>query len=285
MNQMKRGLFLLATICCVLFASCKKDGGGANTGEDLSYLIMTYQRFEAGGQIYKSKWTYDGYKLMGNQNYVDGQLISETKNYSYNGLNTSYDGYVYWHGDTNDVGVAHHECEYLDETFQRPKYIRYYITNSDSGSNDLLYETYREYDGKKLLYSKSYTNGVLTDEIHCNYDGLRCSYKTTDYLGNTIYTVDYEILYLDETYLRVKSNLQTSKRYDTNGNLTSSSTSYFVYDYDGKKRIGYHYYSNGILVAVARDYQYDGLTCYYFVDDYQDGEVVSTRMYEVEYLE
>lgn len=33
------------------------------------------------------------------------------------------------------------------------------------------------------------------------------------------------------------------------------------------------------------NYQYDDLTCYYFMDDYQDGEIISTRMYEVEYLE
>lgn len=272
----------MATICCVLFASCKKDGGGVNTGEDLSYLIMTYQRYESGGHIIKNTWTYDGYKVTGYRHYEDGRLYSENKNYSYNGLNASYDSYSYRNGDVNDVSVTHYEREYLDETFLRTKRSKYYNLNSE---NNNIHETYSEYDGKKCLSSKSYTNGVLTSETFYHYDGLRCSYKTTYYSRNTISQErDYEILYLDETYLRQKTRLYTRKMYDSDGNLTSSYTDYSVFDYNGKKPIGSKSYTNGKLSSVG-DYQYDGLTCYYFVDDYQDGEVVSTRMYEVEYLE
>ena len=274
---------MMALACCILFASCKKDGGGTNTGEDLSYLIMTYRRYELGGHTYKSTWTYDGYKETRYQYYEDGQLYSERKNYSYDGLKSSYDSYSYRNGDMNDVSVAHFECEYLDETFRRIKHTRYYYIDSE---NNNISATYNEYDGKKLLSSKSYTNGVLTDESHYHYDGLRCSYKTTYYSGNTVWQErDYEILYLDETYLREKSRLQTRKRYDIEGNLISTDTYYTVNEYDGKKPIGYQGYHNGKLGSVGRDYQYDGLNCYYFVDDYQDGEVISTRMYEVEYLE
>ena len=79
--------------------------------------------------------------------------------------------------------------------------------------------------------------------------------------------------------------MRTRERYDADGNLTYSNTYYFVNDYDGKKPIGLHSYSDGILSSVGRDYQYDGLTCYYYLDDIQDGDVVSTRMFEVEYLE
>lgn len=283
MNQMKRGLFLLATICCVLFASCKKDGGGANTGEDLSYLIMTYQRYESGGHIIKNTWTYDGYKVTGYRHYEDGRLYSENKNYSYNGLNASYDSYSYRNGDVNDFSVTHYECEYLDETFRRTKYTRYYYPNAE---NNNIYETYREYDGKKYLSSKSYTNGVLTSETLYHYDGLRCTYTQTWYSSDIIYEQRiYDIVYLDDTYLRYKSYMRTRERYDINGNVTYSNSYNYFYDFDGKKPIGGHFYVNGKLSSVARDYQYDGLTCYYFVDDYQDGEVVSTRMYEVEYLE
>ena len=95
----------------------------------------------------------------------------------------------------------------------------------------------------------------------------------------------YDIVYLDDTYLRTKSYFRTRKRYDTNGNLTTTDTYYSVYDYDGKKPIGSQTYVNGTLSSVYRDYQYDGLTCYYFYDTYRDGEVTSTQMYEVEYLE
>jgi len=99
------------------------------------------------------------------------------------------------------------------------------------------------------------------------------------------YERNYEILYLDETYLREKSRLQTRKRYDTDGTLISTDTYYNVNEYDGKKPIGYQWYQNGKLGAVGRDYQYDGLNCFYFIDSYQDGEIVSTQMYEVDYLE
>lgn len=270
---------IIMVFVCLLFASCKKDGEGTNTGEDLSYLIQTYYRYESGGHIYKTVCTYEGRKQTSYKHYVDGLLYSEYKNYSYNGLNASYDSYSYRNGDVNDVTVCHYEYEYLDDTYRRTKYYKYYYPDSQDNTN--IYETYNWYDGKKKLSSKSYTNGMLTGETLYHYDGLRCTYKKD--LGYE--ERNYEILYLDETYLRTKSNLQTRKRYDSDGNLISSNTYYYVFDYDGKKPIGSKSYTNGKLSSVGRDYQYDGLTCFYFVDGYQDGEVVSTRMYEVEYLE
>lgn len=276
---------ILMAFLCILLASCKKDDGGTNTGEDLSYLIKTYYRYENGGHINKYITTYDGYKITNYKYYYDGLLYRESKNYSYNGLNASYDSYSYRNGDINDVTISHYECEYLDDTYQRTKYYKYYYPDSQDNTN--IYETYYWYDGKKKLSSKSYTNGVLTDEILYSYEGLRCTYKTMVYHYNDVvrYERTYEILYLDETYLREKTRLQTRKRYDTEGNLVSTDTYYTVNEYDGKKPIGYQYYINGKLGSIGRDYNYDGLTCFYFIDGYQDGEVVSTRMYEVEYLE
>ena len=269
---------MMALACCILFASCKKDGGGTNTGEDLSYLIKTYQRYESDGRIIKNTWNYDGYKVTGYQHYEDGLLYHENKNYSYNGLNASYDFYSYRNGDVNDVSVTHHECEYLDETFRRTKYEKSYLLNQSTS----IVEIYYEYDGKKLLNTKWYTDGVLSSEQQYNYDGLRCTY-TVDYPGYQ--RRQYEIIYLDETYLREKSKMLTIYRYDTDGNLSYSRTNLQVNEYDGKKPIGYRWYNNGQLGAAGRDYQYDGLNCYYFIDAYQDGEVVASYMYEVEYLE
>lgn len=268
---------------CILLASCKKDGGGASTGEDLSYLIKTYYRYESGNHINKYTWTYDGYKTTNYKYYYDGLLYLERKNYSYNGLNASYDSYSYRNGDINDVTVSHYECEYLDDTYQRTKYYKYYYPDSQ---NNNIYETYYWYDGKKKLSSKRYTNGVLTEETLYSYDGLRCTYTTTNYnYDNTIWQESSnEVLYLDDTYLREKTRLQTRKRYDTYGNLTFSHTYYYVYDFDDKKPIGYQYYYDGKLSAIARDYQYDGLNCFYFLDNYRDGEVYSSSLYEVEYL-
>ena len=282
---MRKSICLMVFLC-ILFAGCKKDGGGTNTGEDLSYLIQTYYRYESGGHIYKHNWTYDGRKPTSYKAYEDGLLYSEYKNYSYNGLNASWDRYSYQNGDVNDVTVRHYEYEYLDDTYQRAKYIKYYYPDSQDNTN--IYETHILYDGKKTLSSKSYTNGVLTGETLYSYDGLRCSYTVLYYSspGIVYQERNYEILYLDETYLRQKTRLYTRKMYDSDGNLMSSNTTYSVYDYDGKKPIGFQGYTNGKLSSVGRDYQYDGLNCYYFVDSYNnEGEVSATSLYEVEYLE
>ena len=281
---MKKSLFVMSIICCFLFASCQKDGGETNTGEDLSYLIKTYFRYDNGGRIIKQTWTYDGYQLTGYQAFEDGQLYSESKNYLYNGLRCSYDSYSYRIGDSNDVIVQRIECEYLDDTYNRIKYKKSYYPNSQ---NTNILESYYEYDGKKLLSIRNYINGVFSNENQYNYEGLRCTYKTIEYYAPDVVRTErnYEVLYLDETYLREKSRLQTRKRYDPEGNLTSTDTYYTVNDYEGKKPIGYKWYHNGELGAAGRDYQYDGLTCYYFLDSYNsDGEVVSTSLYEVEYL-
>ena len=283
---MKKGLYIIAflALTCNVFNSSKKRFDELYSKEDLSYVIRTYYRYESNGKIIKQTWTYDGYKVSGYKYYIDGLLYSESKDYLYDRLNVSYNSYSYRNGDVNDLSVQHTECEYLDDTYQRIKYQKSYIPDTQ---NTNILETYYEYDGKKRLCSKSYTNGVLTNEIHYNYDGLRCTYKTTDYYYDDVVRMErnYEILYLDETYLRKKSILQTWKKYDIEGNLISTDTYYTVNEYDGKKPIGYQWYHNGKLGSVGRDYQYDGLNCYYFVDDYQDGEVISTRMYEVEYLE
>ena len=272
----------MSIICCFLFASCQKDGGETNTGEDLSYLIKTYFRYDNGGRIIKQTWTYDGYQLTGYQAFEDGQLYSESKNYLYNGLRCSYDSYSYRIGNVDDVTIQHIECEYLDNTYQKIKYKKSYYPNSQ---NTNIIESYSEYDGKKLLSTKSYVNGVLSGETVYYYEGLTCNYQTTGYYSGGIEERNFVIVYLDDTYLREKSRMQTRLRYDSDGNLASSNTFYTVNDYDGKKPIGYQWYRNGKLSAVGRDYQYDGLTCYYYIDSYNnDGEVVSTSLYEVEYL-
>ena len=286
---MKKSIYLIALLGCVLFAGCNKLDDDSDSKEDLSYLIRTYYRYETSShQIIKQTWSYDGYKPMGYKYYIDGHLSAENNNYSYDGLNASWDYYAYNNYDVNDIRVREHiECEYLDDTYRRVKHEKTQYYYSDPQDN-YIYETYYVYDGKKKLSQKSYKNGILSNEIHYSYEGLRCTYTTTSYYDSSDaiqMEQSYDIAYLDDTYLRTKSYLRTRKIYDTNGNLTSSDTNYYIYDYDGKKLTGYQYFRNGQLSAIARDYQYDGLTCYYFVDNYQDGEVTSTQMYEVEYLE
>ena len=283
---MKKSLYVVALLAltCIQFTGCKKTNDEPDAKEDLSYVIKTYYRYESGNHIYKYTWTYDGYKETGYKYYYDGQLYEERNNYSYDGLKASYDSYTYRDSITYR---NHYECEYLDETFQRTKYSKcyaYYPNPQDNHFYDIR-EAYYEYEGKKKTSYKTYTNGRLTGENHYNYEGLRCTFKTTYNYSSYVEVRNYDILYLDDTYLRTKTYSRTRERYDTDGNLTFSDTYYYANDYDGKKPIGYRCFWDGILSGIGRDYQYDGLTCYYYVDNYRDGEVISTQMYEVEYLE
>lgn len=274
----------------ILFAGCQKADDGSDSKEDLSYLIKTYEFHTSNNNTYKTTWTFDGYKATSYKYYENGQLYSEYKNYSYDGLNASWDYYSYNNYDINDVSVrCHTECEYLDETFRRIKYqkTQYYYPDPQ---NNCIYETYREYDGKKWIGYRYYKNGILIREGHdYNYDGLHCTYQITYHISSYGPNVvreerNYNVVYLDDSYLRTKTSTLTRELFHEDG-TTTNSTTFAVYDYDGKKPIGSQTYVNGTLSSVSRDYQYDGLTCYYFYDTYRNGEVTSTQMYEVEYLE
>lgn len=287
-TYMKKSVYIIALFALIgiTFSGCKKTNDELDSKEDLSYVIQTYQRYEANGQIIKNIWTYDGYKVTGYKQYVDDELKVEYKNYSYNGLSANWDSYSYQNNEVTRHGKI--ECEYLDETFLRTKYQKEEHYYPDS-QNDEIIESFYEYEGKKKVSYKNYRNGILSGECHdYNYDGLRCTYTQTLYSSNVVYEErSYNILYLDDTYLRQKSYLRSIERYDSNGAVCYSKTTYSVYDHDGKKPkpVGGRTFTNGELSSVIRDYQYDGLSCRYYVDSYRDGEVYSTRMYEVEYLE
>lgn len=140
-----------------------------------------------------------------------------------------------------------------------------------------------EYEGKKIINHEQYTNSILTyKEYDYNYDGLHCTYKATGYsFPNVVnYEVSCDIEYLDNTYLRCPKQLYTTVYSDGRPPLTR----YYVWDFDGKKPIGLLVYYNGEFCQVNREYQYNGLTCHYYRDMYQNGEVYTTS-YEVEYLE
>lgn len=290
-TNMRKSFYFVASLAltCILFVGCKKwieepEPENPVTMEDLSYLIKTYQRYESNGHIYKTTWTYDGYKPTGYQQYVDGQLNYEEKNYSYNGLNASWDLYYYQNNEV--TSYSHYETEYLDETFLRTKYRKVQHYNPNNPQNNYITEYFVEYNGKKKMGHELYRNGILESDSHYNYDGLRCSYRISFYLSQGVVhqTKDIDIVYLDDTYLRDKTYKCTIKYYE-NGVVTKTNTNYFVNDFEGKKTIGSQSFYNGKLRSVSRDYHYDGLSCYYFADSYQDGEVVSTTIHEIEYLE
>ena len=240
-------------------------------------MIKTYEFYTEYNQIHKYIRTYDGYKETSYKVYRNGELQTEKKNYSYNGLNASWDHYYY-----GDTVCEHVETEYLDETFLRIKYQRYSLHSSTS-------EFHFEYDGKKVIGYKYFKNGILIREGYdYNYDGLHCTYTITHYTSSIPGAVreeySYNVVYLDDTYLREKSRKRTRVVFYENG-ASRTTTDFTANDYDDKKPIGSTNYRDGLLSSVSRDYHYDGLTCYYYRDIYRVGEVYSTDAYEVEYLE
>lgn len=281
---MKKRICFLALIS-VLFPCCKKTNDGTNSKEDLSYLITTYHSYTSNNNAILEIWSYDGYKQMSYKYFINGKLLSERKNYFYDGLNASWDYYNY---SPNTTMIRQHvECEYIDETYRRAKY---YKTEDfyEEAQHNCIYETFREYEGKKTVSYKYYKNGMLIQDGHdYNYDGLHCSYKMTYYsLPNSISEErSYNIVYLDDSYLRTKTQTYARDHYDANGILDSSSTRCAVYDYEGKKTIGSQVFVDGILSSVTRDYQYYGLICYYYSDIYRNGELFETTLHEVNYLE
>ena len=278
---MKKNFFIMALLC-VLFAGCNKDviiPPFSEADEDLSFIKTTYTRVDYGTYIQKTQTQYDGNKIIGFQQWRDDELVVERKNFTYDGLNCQWDTYYY--GNTGGVTRNHVECEYLDESFERVKYSKTEAYFEDP-QNDYIAEAFYEFDGKKKVGFKNYNNGLLANE-HCDthYDGLHCTYQHRYYSSSGAVTQenDYNILYLDDTYLRIKSYMRT--RTFTGGNPI---TTYYVNEYEGKKIVGTHTYHNGELTSVYRDYQYDGLVCHYKIDYYQDGEVYLTTDGEARYL-
>ena len=142
---MKKSFYIVAffTLTCIMFTSCKKWFNELDSKEDLSYLIITYEFHTSNNNTYKTTWTYDGYKATSYKYYINGLLSSEYKNYSYDGLNASWDYYAYNNYDVNDIRVrVHHECEYLDDTYRRVKYEKAQYNYPDPQDN-CIYETFR----------------------------------------------------------------------------------------------------------------------------------------------
>jgi len=276
---MKKCIYAIAlALLSVMFLGCNKTDG-LFSDEDLSYLKPTYSRIDHGNYVQKTLIQYDGNKIIEYKQWQDDELDVERTNYSYDGLNAQLDVYYYGHvGHIRD----HVECEFLDETFERVKYSKTECFYENT-QYDYVSEVYYEYDGKKKVGYKNYHNGILyAEEKDFNYDDLHCTYQRIYYspTGEVDQVDAYNVLYLDDTYLRNQSYSYT-RTYTIDG---YSRTYYYVYEYDGKKIVGIKVYLNGELSKVHRDYQYDGLVCHFKIDHYQNGVLNNTTNGETHYL-
>ncbi len=234
--------------------SCGKEegdnAGGNNTShsEDLSYLRVKSSEYESYSNGYsdiqKTITQYDGNKPISVTVYSNGKLTRKSE-YSYNGLSCTGTTYTYDISTGKQTSTTEETYVYLDDTFLRVK--------SYENSN---YRAITQYEGKKPISVTAYSNGKLSQKVEYSYNGLSCTGTTYTYdisTGKQTFTMEGTYVYLDDTFLRVKS-------YETVTHSNGYSSTYrAITQYEGKKPISYTTYSNGKLFQ-QEDYTYNGLT-------------------------
>ena len=137
-------------------------------------------------------------------------------------------------------------------------YLRVKSSEYESYSNGYsdIQKTITQYDGNKPISVTIYSNGKLIRKSEYSYNGLSCTGTTYTYdisTGKQTFTMEGTYVYLDDTFLRVKS-------YETVTHSNGYSSTYrAITQYEGKKPISYTTYSNGKLFQ-QEDYTYNGLT-------------------------
>ena len=280
---MKHYNLSLLLLLGIAFVSCKKESLHPTPKEDLSYLIKTYSREERSNQhSQETIITYNGYKQTSYKHFIDGRLHAEYQDITYDELCFNCNVLIF--SENNEIVTNQHfNIEYTDTTYTRSKHSINKV-ESETSNSDAVYETFNEYDGKRRMSRKRFRNGILISEnTDYKYDSLSCSYTMKEYSlnGDLVSSSNYEIQYLDDTFLREKVTRYTTEYVDG-----SPTTKYFKsVQYDGKKQIGYRVFVDGKLKEEGRDYNYNGLKCNYYVDRYQDGVFSYSISFEEQYLE
>ena len=158
-------------------------------------------------------------------------------------------------------------------------------TKSFHDNNLYTYEYNAIYDGKKIITEETYLSGKLSSRSTYEYEGLVCIGETDNYdinTGNKTSTCISNIEYLDDTYLRIKSNKQTTKNFHDNNLYTYEYNAV----YDDKKVITEETYLSGKL-SFRSTYEYEGLVRIGETDNYDinTGNKTSTCISNIEYLD
>lgn len=198
---------------------CSYDAYSYNNSNDVTlcqhyeneYLDKTYLRSkhyickydyvdnDQEDRVVEAYHEYDGKKQMGYKRFLNGVLVCENNDYSYDGLNGGFTMRNY--SNTGDlVNIRKYELQYLDATYlQSRQKITKYTTEYVDGSPTEVYYKVVEYDGKKPMGYKVFVNGTLIEEGRDYvYDGLKCYYKVDHYNDNTLSSTSlFEVHYLE----------------------------------------------------------------------------------------
>lgn len=155
---------------------------------DNSFRHIKYEEgIYSNGNTSKSYYEFDGNKTMGQKHFTNDRLTQETFNYQWDSLKCTCTTHFYDTATGNVRGINEHVMSYLDDTYSRPtnvflKSISYF---SDGSEHISITETFNQYEGKKIVNTKSYENGVLREEYKDYvYDRNRCSFKQLLYDTN-----------------------------------------------------------------------------------------------------
>lgn len=146
--------------------------------------------------VYEHFHEYDGKKQVGFKSFLNGILVREISDYTYDGLNCSYTYKNY--SNTGDLmDISQYEIQFLDDTYLRQKVTRY--TTYVEGTQTKVYYKTVQYDGKKQIGYRIFVNGTMTEEGRDYiYDGLKCFYKVDYYRdGSLAHTSSFEVHYLE----------------------------------------------------------------------------------------
>lgn len=270
---MRNVLFVILML--IVTTSCNKtdvpQGNDPETPqhleEDLSFTrTLEEVYFKYNGirtQKYKKIYNYDGNKELLYEQYRDGELHAQRKNFVYNGLTRTYT-------IKNQSSEFEAYDEFIDDMYSYPKY------GETKTSEGITSQVFYEYDGTKYIGIRRYSLGILWEETKdVHWDGLNCSYSTYIYDVETglLTTVDVcSCTYLDDTYKRPSHSVIELISYNGSNNSVTET----FYQYDGKKPIGKQEYWNGMLREEYKDYVYDGNKCTFkqLLYDIINGELV-----------
>lgn len=160
--------------------------------------IKYEQGLYSNGSTSKSYYEYDGNKTMGQKFFTNDKLTRETFNYQWDSLRCTCTTNIYDTVTGNVIGLNEFVISYLDNTYSRPLYehLKSISYSYDGNEHISLTETYNQYEGKKIVSTKTYIDGIIREEYKDYvYDGNRCSFK------QIIYDTEGQMVFEGEGYI------------------------------------------------------------------------------------
>lgn len=291
---MKKKIFY---IFCILLSvySCDNQSpvdedttGNANTGENSSAknnwnrskLVSTISYNSDGISEYVNMtYTYDSQgREVGFTYYLQGKLIQENKNYSYNNKECTY---TYNSYSDNKLQLSRKsKVVYYDNSWDKGKLVNS-IMYEENGISEYSNMTYN-YDsqGREIGFAYYLQGKLIQENKNYTYNNKECTYTYNSYTDSKLQlSRKFKVVYYDNSWNRGK--LVSSIMYEENG---TSEYSNMTYNYDSQGReIGFTNYLQGKLIQEFKNYSYNNKECTYTYNYYNNGTLNTTQKYKVLY--